>query len=63
MMAIEEGGGLCLVQDPREAETPSMPLNALRHDDVSGVFTIDDLAAALEALATGRTISKVLPPH
>ena len=61
MMAIEKCGGLCLGQDPREAEMPSMPLNALRYDDVSAVLTIDDMAAALEALAKGKTISSAIP--
>jgi two-component system, chemotaxis family, protein-glutamate methylesterase/glutaminase len=61
MMAIEKRGGLCLAQDPREAEMPSIPLNALRYDDVSAIFIIDDLAAALEALARGRTISRTIP--
>ena len=58
MIAIEKHAGLCLAQDPREAEMPSMPINAIRYDDVSGIFVIDDLAAALAALARGRTIGE-----
>lgn len=61
MIAIEKHAGLCLAQDPREAEMSSMPLNAIRYDDVSGIYVIDDLAAALAALAAlarGRTIGE-----
>jgi two-component system chemotaxis response regulator CheB len=60
MIEIAKYGGLCLAQDPREAEMPSMPLNALRFDHVKATLPIDDLAVALDALARGRTIS---PPH
>ena len=55
MTAIEEGGGIGIVQDPKEAEMPSMPLNAIRHDHVRGVFRVEEMASVLDALATGRT--------
>lgn len=58
MSAIEKRGGICLAQDPQEAEMPSMPLNAIRYDDVSGIYIIDDLAAALVVLAKGQTVSE-----
>jgi len=57
MIAVEDSGGICLTQDPKEAEMPSMPLNAIRYDHVSGVYIIDDLAKALEALAKGQRVS------
>lgn len=33
-----------VAQDPHEAEMLSMPLNAIRYDDVSVVLLLDDLA-------------------
>jgi len=56
MTAIAEGGGICVAQDPQEAEMPHMPLNAIRYGEVMGVFTIDDLAWALVALVRGETV-------
>ena len=55
MTAIAEGGGICVAQDPQEAEMPHMPLNAIRYGEVR-VFTIDDLAWALSALARGESV-------
>jgi two-component system chemotaxis response regulator CheB len=46
MTAIAEGGGICVVQDPQEAEMPQTPLNAIHCDAVSGVFSTDDMAPA-----------------
>ena len=63
MTAIEEGGGICVVQDPQEAEMPHMPLNAIRYDDVSGVFIIDELASALGSLASGKTVRSIRKPQ
>ncbi len=58
LIAINENGGICLAQDPQEAKIPSMPLNAIRDDDVSGIYLIDDLAPALVALAKGQSVSE-----
>lgn len=33
LIAVEQAGGLAIVQDPDEARDPSMPTNALRHDN------------------------------
>jgi two-component system, chemotaxis family, protein-glutamate methylesterase/glutaminase len=55
MTAIEEAGGIGMVQDPQEAEMPSMPLNAIRHDHVKGVFPVEEMASVLGALARGCT--------
>lgn len=30
--AVRMAGGLCLVQDPRDAVVPSMPIKAIEHD-------------------------------
>jgi two-component system chemotaxis response regulator CheB len=55
MTAIEAARGIGMAQDPQEAEMPHMPLNAIRSGDVR-VFTIDDLAWALSALARGESV-------
>ena len=54
LTAIEAAGGVGLVQDPQEAEMPSMPQNAIHYDDVTGVYRLDELAAVLETLANGH---------
>ena len=58
MIAIADSGGICLVQDPEEAPTPAMPLNPILYDHVQGIYTIDDLAKVLEALAKGQKVDK-----
>jgi two-component system chemotaxis response regulator CheB len=44
---IKRHGGLALVQDPGQAEYPSMPTNAMAATAVDGVLAADALAAAL----------------
>jgi two-component system chemotaxis response regulator CheB len=55
MTAIAEGGGICVDQDPQEAEMPQTPLNAIRCGAVSGVFPTDDISPALGDLAKRPT--------
>jgi len=57
LIAISSAAGLTLAQDPDEADMPYMPLNALRQDDVDGVFRLGELAKAVGALANGWEIS------
>jgi len=59
LVAISRASGVTLAQDPEEAYMPSMPLNALRGDDVNGVFSIKEMAPALAALAAGE---RIIPP-
>jgi len=56
LIAIKAAGGLSLVQDPSDAVTPVLPLNAIRKDDVDMVLKAADLALALEGLATGKAV-------
>ena len=62
LLAIKARGGICLVQDPREAGQPSMPLAALQHDHVDGVYSIDRLGRALGYLAAGESVKDGAPP-
>jgi two-component system, chemotaxis family, protein-glutamate methylesterase/glutaminase len=48
---IKQGGGLAVVQDPREASFPSMPLSGLRHVAVDHVLPVKDVAELLIRLA------------
>lgn len=56
LIAISQTFGVTLAQDPGEAYMPSMPLNALRADDVNGVFTIKEMASVIAALVRGEQV-------
>jgi two-component system chemotaxis response regulator CheB len=48
LQAIKACGGLAFVQNPADAEHPSMPMSALQYVDVDRTFDVADLAADLE---------------
>lgn len=58
LVAIKKQGGLSLAQDPREAEAPSMPQNAIAYDDVDAVFRIAQVPGLLRDLVEGMGISE-----
>jgi len=60
LIAVTAAGGLSLVQNPREAQYPAMPRNAVAHDRVNAALTIREMAAALPQLARGAVFS---PPE
>lgn len=56
--SIKTHGGLVIVQQPHEAEVPSMPLSALRDDHPDYILHIGEMPSLLVALSTGmKTIS------
>ena len=57
LVAIKDAGGISIAQDPNEAVHPWMPLNALVYDHVDLVLSIDEIAAALAALAKGEAVA------
>jgi two-component system chemotaxis response regulator CheB len=61
LIAISERSGVTLAQDPEDAYMPYMPLNALRFDEVEGVFALRDMASAVSALAEGRPVAARRP--
>lgn len=63
LVSIKQRGGLSLAQDPREAEAPSMPANAIRYDDVDAVFEIAAAANLLQKLASGASIEEATKVH
>lgn len=50
LMAIRLQGGVAIVQDPREAPSPSMPRTALEHDAVDYTLPVQEMAAAIVRL-------------
>ena len=54
LIAIKGKGGLSIVQRPDEARQPSMPLTAIREDDVNAALRADEIAEMIVLLAAGR---------
>jgi two-component system chemotaxis response regulator CheB len=50
LIAIKAAGGMSVIQDPADAEWPSMPQNALKRDHVDHVLPLDELGALLSQL-------------
>jgi two-component system chemotaxis response regulator CheB len=57
LIAIAHVSGVTLVQDPDDAYMPYMPMNAMRFDDVAGVFPLRQLPSVIGALAKGESVS------
>jgi two-component system, chemotaxis family, protein-glutamate methylesterase/glutaminase len=51
LTAIKAAGGVSVIQDPDDAEWPSMPRNALKRDHVDHVLPLDQMGALLNDLA------------
>lgn len=56
LITIKEHGGICLVQDPDEADLPYMPMNAIRYDNVDASLPVKDLGPVLDRLARGEMV-------
>lgn len=50
LRAVHEAGGVTMVQDPREAEYPDMPSNAMKKLPVTFCLKLEDIGPALELL-------------
>lgn len=66
LQAVKACGGKALVQEPQEAQAPSMPQSAIDHVDVDWRLPAADIAPALLALAGGQPAparaTPALPP-
>ena len=60
---IKRCGGVAVVQDPEDAEFPSMPESALRNVAVDYVIPLDQMGALLVDLVSGSTPSHKSIPH
>jgi two-component system chemotaxis response regulator CheB len=56
LIAISQASGITLAQDPDDAYMPYMPMNAMRYDEVAGVFPLRELSGVLVALVRGRRV-------
>jgi len=54
LRAIHEAGGICMVQDPGDADFRSMPDNALDAVPIAYVGSTEDISSKLMELALGR---------
>ena len=61
LWAIKQLGGIAIVQDPADAECPSMPANAQRHVAVDHVVPLRGIAALLVRLTT-ESLAEIEPP-
>lgn len=63
LIAITAGGGVSVVQDPDDAEWPSMPRNAIKRDHVSYVVALDQLTALLTRLVQEEATASIPLPE
>lgn len=62
MAAIKSAGGLCIVQDPDEADYAEMAVNVLKHTDVDYRVPLADIAYILSDIASrGDCIPSSIP--
>ena len=52
LQAIKERGGVAVVQDPTDAEMPSMPLSAIRYVHVDRIVTLTEMGTALMSIVS-----------
>ncbi len=63
LIAIKRCGGVCVVQDPKEAAYPAMPANALLHAKIDHCVPIPEMGALLSTLLQRRPgKSAPIPP-
>jgi two-component system, chemotaxis family, protein-glutamate methylesterase/glutaminase len=60
MKVIKEHGGVTVVQDPEEAQIPSMPLSVLSSVKVDHVLSASAIASAIVESVTGERRNKVV---
>jgi len=56
LIAITGKGGLSIAQQPEQARQPSMPVSAIRADDVDAVLRLQEIATILPLLAVGLAV-------
>jgi len=56
--AVKRKGGIAIVQDPADAEVPSMPENAIKAADIDYILPVDQIAPLLMQLVTEPVTEK-----
>jgi two-component system, chemotaxis family, protein-glutamate methylesterase/glutaminase len=62
LLAIKQRGGVAIVQDPKEALYPGMPISAIENVKVDRVLPISEIAKVLVTLAYEPLENKEIPP-
>lgn len=63
MLAIKRCGGICIVQDPNEAEYPDMPLSVLNHLEADYCISLADMGFTLQELTKNDVTKKTEIPQ
>lgn len=61
MLAIRRSGGICIVQDPNEAEYPDMPLSVLNNMEVDYSIALADMGEVIESITKSTPDEKPAP--
>jgi hypothetical protein len=56
LKAVNDSGGLTIVQDPEDAEYPSMPISAMKDLPVTFCLRLSDIGLALDLLARREAV-------
>ncbi|MBA2481841.1 MAG: chemotaxis protein CheB [Planctomycetes bacterium] len=62
LWSIKRAGGIAVVQDPKDAEYPDMPTNALHGVEVDHCVPLDGMGALLAKLVEVPAMSEKIPP-
>lgn len=63
MSAIKRSGGVCIVQDPAEAEYPDMPSNVIQHVDVDYAIPVAGMGGVLMKIMKKKPAEGEAPPE
>ena len=63
MMAVKQSGGVCIVQDPNEAEFPDMPVSVLNNQEVDYSIGLASIGEVVSGLLEREPENVEAPPH
>ena len=61
MLAVKRSGGICIVQDPNEAEYPDMPLSVLNNMEVNYCVSLSDMGEVIAGILQTTPEEKPAP--
>ncbi len=62
MLAIKQSGGFCIVQDPNEAEYPSMPLSVLETMNVDHGIPLKEMGLVIQKITNKIPVKNKITP-